>query len=458
MDVISDKGEVTMHSQPYPAEGGVNSVLRSDIHTGRELDDLEAHMLTRSKATHICHITGSILFWYTISLSLTAVNKYLFDILNLNFPVTVTFIHFAFVSLLLRIGFAYCMCFPNMPQIDLRGYVTFIIPIGLLTATDIALTNISYTMVSISVITVMKSSICAVTYFLCILFGLETFSYMLTGIVLMIVVSISATVPSMEIHDYWGPALLAVAVLGASLRWVIVHHQLQRSNYRPMELMVLTQPIATVFMAIPTVAIELPRLAGQHAPIDVQKGVAALVLVLVSIIMALFLILIEYQIIRVTSSLAFTVAGVGKEIVTIFMSMIAFHEVIKPRPAFGIALSVAGIIVYAAVRYKQDEGPSEEELFTQTSDDSNLRHKTRHHHKHRHSHNHNEGGDTRGRHHGDDSSQRGQSHTTSDRFAEEVHPDPVGTGMDVTKNDGYRADGVYDDVGDDDGWHEDVDL
>eukprot|EP00923_Selenidium_pygospionis_P010349 GHVN01017986.1.p1 GENE.GHVN01017986.1~~GHVN01017986.1.p1 ORF type:complete len:286 (+),score=39.97 GHVN01017986.1:248-1105(+) len=206
-------------------------------------------------------------------------------------------------------------------------------------------------MVSIAVITVMKSAICAVTYVICVAFGLEQFNLSLLAVVVGIIGSISLTVPAMEIESNWGIVVLVIAVISGALRWVIVHSQLHHTHlsYGAVQLSLLTQPVATVFIAFPAVLIDVPKI-GASDTTDVQKATLALILIGVSVIFALSLIVTEYYIVRITSSLTLTVAGVGKEIFTILMSMIVFKEVIEFLPAVGIGLSIACIIIYTYLR------------------------------------------------------------------------------------------------------------
>eukprot|EP00923_Selenidium_pygospionis_P010348 GHVN01017985.1.p1 GENE.GHVN01017985.1~~GHVN01017985.1.p1 ORF type:complete len:382 (+),score=44.04 GHVN01017985.1:254-1399(+) len=296
-------------------------------------------------------VACSIALWYSVSITLTALNKVLFSTLNVQFPILITFTHFAFVSLLLRMGVACSNSFYGLPTIQWGAFLKTILPIGFLTAVDIALTNIAYRMVSIAVITVMKSAICAVTYVICVAFGLEQFNLSLLAVVVGIIGSISLTVPAMEIESNWGIVVLVIAVISGALRWVIVHSQLHHTHlsYGAVQLSLLTQPVATVFIAFPAVLIDVPKI-GASDTTDVQKATLALILIGVSVIFALSLIVTEYYIVRITSSLTLTVAGVGKEIFTILMSMIVFKEVIEFLPAVGIGLSIACIIIYTYLR------------------------------------------------------------------------------------------------------------
>eukprot|EP01069_Polyplicarium_translucidae_P001446 Polyplicarium_translucidae@DN1664_c0_g1_i1.p1 len=299
----------------------------------------------------------SVLFWYISSISITACNKYLFDSLDFAYPVLVTFIHFAFMSILLRMGFSSLSFFPDLPFVEVGHYLRFVLPIALCSAGEIALTNLSYTMVSISVITVLKSSLVVVTYLFAIVLGLEKFCLRLMGVVMFIVASISVTVPGMEIDNALGLVLLGVAVLCAACRWVFVHHQLQHDQYLPVQLMLLTQPLATIFLAPFAVGVDMRRLI-LGPPMETANVHVAVILVTASIFLGFFLMLAEYNLVRVTSSVSLTVAGVGKEVATVTMSALAFSEQLPARTIAGIGCSIAGILLYSWLRLRA-LGPKE---------------------------------------------------------------------------------------------------
>eukprot|EP00914_Ancora_sagittata_P012545 GHVO01024098.1.p1 GENE.GHVO01024098.1~~GHVO01024098.1.p1 ORF type:complete len:351 (+),score=24.39 GHVO01024098.1:3-1055(+) len=289
----------------------------------------------------------SVLFWYITSIAMTASNKIVFDRLDFNYPVLVTFLHFALMSLVLKIGFSWFSFFPEIPSMDVVRYLKFIVPIALCCAGDIALTNMSYAMVSLSVITVLKSSLVVFTYIFAVIFGLERFSFRLLLVVLFIAASIAATVPGMEINNTLGILCLCLAIVGAAIRWVVVHHQLQKNNLTPLQLMLLTQPLASIFLGPFAVFVDVRALARED---DYGSITYAISLVLASVMIGFLLILAEYHLVNVTSSLSLTVAGVGKEVATISLSSIAFSEKLPWRTLVGIGCSIMGILMYSVIR------------------------------------------------------------------------------------------------------------
>lgn len=301
-------------------------------------------------------IVVSLLSWYCSSMGITALNKYLFDTLDFNYPLLVTFIHFSSVSIFLHLIFFLCpRCSGDISVSSLLSNISWrhIIPISVLGAVEIALSNLAYPEVSISVMTVIKSSLVVVTYLLSVCMGLEQFSGKLFGIVVFIFSSICLTVPGMDVKRVIGVWFLVGAVLAAGVRWVLVHEQLQIRQYAPMQLMFLTQPFCALSLAGPASVRDVTRLlehvreSGSMPPYLIQ----AMLLTSAAVVLAFLVVFAEYHLVRVTSSVSLTVAGVGKEAATILMSMVLFHERVDPKAAIGIVASIVGIISYSRLRY-----------------------------------------------------------------------------------------------------------
>ncbi|CEM00969.1 unnamed protein product [Vitrella brassicaformis CCMP3155] len=305
-----------------------------------------------SVAGQICAVACAVLSWYAASLSLTFLMKYILDTLGFQYPILVTFIHFGFMSLLLRSSFAFLSWFPDFPAISGTMYLRFIVPIALCTAADISLSNESYSMVSVSVMTVIKSSIVVVTYLLGLAFGLEVFRCLTLLLVGLIMGAISLTVRDMEVHNSLGVVFLLGAVVASAIRWVIIHHMLQTRHLQPLQLLILTQPAATFCLAPAAVAIDVQRLVEADLALpDVPKLMSALFLVALSVLVAFAVHLSEFRLVGLTSSLSMTVAGVGKEMATILISVVFLGERITVRAFAGIGLSIVLLLTYSVVRF-----------------------------------------------------------------------------------------------------------
>eukprot|EP01053_Blabericola_migrator_P003403 Blabericola_migrator_1__3402@NODE_1_length_33786_cov_123_788665_g0_i0_p22_GENE_NODE_1_length_33786_cov_123_788665_g0_i0NODE_1_length_33786_cov_123_788665_g0_i0_p22_ORF_typecomplete_len201_score27_60TPT/PF03151_16/1_9e19UAA/PF08449_11/0_017_NODE_1_length_33786_cov_123_788665_g0_i01284013442 len=115
-------------------------------------------------------VLSMLVAWYTASLVLTACNKVLLDSLSFPYPLIVTTIHFAGVALIIRTMLITTGTNP-LAALDYITYTRQILPIALFTAIEIALSNQAYSMVSLSVMTVIKSTLVAATYITSIIAG-----------------------------------------------------------------------------------------------------------------------------------------------------------------------------------------------------------------------------------------------------------------------------------------------
>ncbi|XP_053993615.1 solute carrier family 35 member C2-like isoform X5 [Hylaeus volcanicus] len=232
-----------------------------------------------------------------------------------------------------------------------QTYSNFPLLVGVLAALDVSLSNLSYAEVSISVITIVKSSSIVITYLLSVAMKLEKFSYRFFSAVTLTFLSICLTVNSMVVKRKIGVIYLFGAVLAGGCRWVLVHEQLQVKKYSPLQLMLLTQPVCAVALALPCFYIDVVQLTGfRSAKILVYNSSYIFVLIFFSSCLGFFLLISEYYIVMLTSSLTLTIAGVGKEVCTIFMSILLFNESISIKSFVGILASISCILFYTYLR------------------------------------------------------------------------------------------------------------
>eukprot|EP01054_Gregarina_sp_Poly1_P011047 Gregarina_sp_Poly_1__11046@NODE_885_length_5840_cov_171_699290_g513_i1_p3_GENE_NODE_885_length_5840_cov_171_699290_g513_i1NODE_885_length_5840_cov_171_699290_g513_i1_p3_ORF_typecomplete_len205_score8_24TPT/PF03151_16/1_6e18UAA/PF08449_11/0_068EamA/PF00892_20/1_4_NODE_885_length_5840_cov_171_699290_g513_i151545768 len=133
---------------------------------------LKRHTIEYERFAEACLVISSLAAWYTASLILTACNKILLDSLSFPYPLIVTFVHFSGVALLIRMLLVAVGGTP-LVALDFHTYILQILPIALCTAIEISLSNQAYSMVSLSVMTVIKSTLVAATYIVSIIAGMR---------------------------------------------------------------------------------------------------------------------------------------------------------------------------------------------------------------------------------------------------------------------------------------------
>eukprot|EP00920_Eleutheroschizon_duboscqi_P042579 GHVT01101573.1.p1 GENE.GHVT01101573.1~~GHVT01101573.1.p1 ORF type:complete len:1026 (+),score=238.67 GHVT01101573.1:337-3414(+) len=116
------------------------------------------------------------------------------------------------------------------PSVSKSYYFRRILPIAVMTALEISLSNAAYPLVSISVITVVKSTLVVFTYLLSVMWGIESFSFSLLFLLGLIVVSVVAGLPGMAIRSSFGIVLLLIAVVASACRWIFVHQHLHEEH------------------------------------------------------------------------------------------------------------------------------------------------------------------------------------------------------------------------------------
>lgn len=118
--------------------------------------------------------------------------------------------------------------------------------------------------------------------------------------------------------------------------------------------MYLTQPASAVIL-IPFIFIvegkKIMNVFSDHEWQSSDNSNVIWIIVLCSP-MAFLLLLAEYYVVKLTSSVTITVAGVGKEIFVIFLGVIFWHESLSFSQLCGILLSIVGILIYSYLRHK----------------------------------------------------------------------------------------------------------
>ena len=104
------------------------------------------------------------------------------------------------------------------PLLTRAEYMRRILPVALCSAADIGLSNLSYSRITISAMTVVKSSSVVFVYFAGILYGLERFRWFEFAIIFSVFVSVAVGVAGMTFGDPVGIAFVLLAVIIASFR------------------------------------------------------------------------------------------------------------------------------------------------------------------------------------------------------------------------------------------------
>jgi solute carrier family 35 protein C2 len=210
-----------------------------------------------AKATVIAILLISSLtfLWYSISITLTLFNKWFLTQwhgIGFKYPLLSTSVHMLMKFLLSRI---WVLTTNDTPTDTNETYLWYVIPIGMLTALDISLSNASLIFIPVSLYTAVKASVLMYAFGFSIWFKLEVFKWSTFASILATAVGLGVAVLSSKHISFFGVSLCLGASISAGLRWVLMQYLVQSDvkNNHVLAVIYKLSPIA--FMSLLPVAV-----------------------------------------------------------------------------------------------------------------------------------------------------------------------------------------------------------
>ena len=144
--------------------------------------------------------------------------------------------------------------------------------------------------------------------------------------------------------DLGGYIQIQVATIISGLRWTLTQLLLKNAQLG------LDNPLSTMMMIAPPIALFLliggsfqEGLGNFIIAIQERGTFGLLAAIFGGSMLAFFMILIEFELVRSTSAVTLSVAGIFKEILTITFSVIVFQDRFTVNMFFGLVISLVGI-------------------------------------------------------------------------------------------------------------------
>lgn len=304
-----------------------------------------------------------ILGWYTLALGLSVYNKWLFGKETFAFP-------FPLFCTMVHMMIQFCCSFTVLTFISpqyrptrrpsLHDYLTKVFPCGIASGMDIGLSNSSLKFITLSFYTMVKSAAPVFVLLFSFLFKLEKRTWSLTLVIFVICFGVILTVVD-ELRGanfHWvGFTQAFIATVLSGLRWSLTQILLERES------MGMNNPFATILFLAPLMATTLfvatqllegfgTILASDHFSTS-SKLFETFGITIVGGFMSFFMVVLEYRVIAITSVVAFSVAGIVKEIVTILVSHIIFKDEFTFWKIMGLCISIMGIAWFNYMRIRR---------------------------------------------------------------------------------------------------------
>ncbi|KAJ0971471.1 hypothetical protein J5N97_019430 [Dioscorea zingiberensis] len=352
-----------------------------DVEIGviEKLEALKQSARTSVSVANLIKIIFFILTWYTFSTCLTLYNKILLGHHMGNFPAPLLMntIHFALQAALSNVIIRFqSKKSENSTLMSWRDYFVVVVPTALATALDINLSNASLVSISVTFATMCKSAAPIFLLLFAFAFRLESPSFKLFGIILVISSGVLLSVSKDTEFELWGFVLVMLAAVMSGFRWCMTQILLQKESYGlkdPIKLMSTVTPLmAAVTLVLSLVVDPWHDLKISNYFNSSWHVTKSSLLMLLGGALAFSMVLTEYILVSMTSSVTVTIAGVVKEAVTILVAVLYFHDRFTWLKGIGLLIIMVGVGLFNWYKYLKLKGRHPTETEEKSSPISNL--------------------------------------------------------------------------------------
>lgn len=263
---------------------------------------------------------------------------------GLNFPLFYTMSHMVLKGFF---SFLYLVMSCHPPGKQRRSVCCGVSLVGVMTALDVAASNMSFQFITVAFYTMLKSA----SLIFILVFGavlrIEQCSAGIAATVVLISIGIFITSYGETDFDIRGFWLVLGSEVFAALRWLATQKTLQSSGLSAMQTVFYMSPASSLTLAPFVWARERDKL---HVLAEPDAAGQYFLLVLLPGFLAFLLLLVEVHLVKVTSSLTLAVFGNLKSIVTILFSIFVFGEKTTALQWSGLLLALAGMFIYARLK------------------------------------------------------------------------------------------------------------
>lgn len=309
-------------------------------------------------------VVANVCAWYGTSVTLTLFNKWFLTFYRgdgFAFPMTATAGHMVIKATLSR-ALLRGRCSPWRVAIDpLELPVLFrvIVPIGVSTALDIMLSNLSFRFVTVSFYTIIKAGSLLWILLWALVLGLEQFSLTLVGVCVVVSLGLACASYAETAFSTFGLVVLLGASCCAGIRWALVQKLVASDDafHSPLLVLYHMAPWSAVSTIVLSLLLEgrqlLHQMGSSHEDSGWVLAAEAVGFTCFGGVVSFFLIIVEVQLLQLTSSITLGVFGTVKELVQIVLAILVFSDVVTPTKGLGLFLSIAGTFGYQQLKARE---------------------------------------------------------------------------------------------------------
>jgi len=261
-----------------------------------------------------------------------------------SFPLAMTMTHQAFTALV-----AHVLCglrFMSPPKLTISQIKTRILPIAILFAASIALSNLAVSYLTVPFMQMLKASIPTFSLLIGFLTGMETFNSRILLCVMGIGTGVMIASAGEVEFLMKGFIIAMIGLVTEAARLVMTQRLLQGQDikFNAITGNYYTAPLAFLVLAVPFCIFELDR---YRAEVDLSSMAIYIIsngLVAAALNVAVFVVLKE------TSAVTYGIAGQVKDWMNILVAIPVFGNQVSMVQLFGYMIAVVGVFYYKRVR------------------------------------------------------------------------------------------------------------
>lgn len=383
---------------PVPVE--VELKLKASCWWGRVLE-IYPNLYTTAMA---------IVSWYFCSTAISLYNKWMFsgDKLGFSFPIIITGFHQLILTLLSILTLIFIPSLRLNPpyqkipstevaegqeddefqeerldyQMPVLEYVKTILPCSISSALDIGLGNTAIRFIPLSIFTMVKTSSLIFVLFWGVLLKLEKLtsriviivSVMTFGVILMMWGQTGTPPPPPPsdtsrdmvrmivrlLQDHQFVTLGVVLVFGSAcmsgLRWALTQILLKKNKRtkNPILTIVYLSPGMAIVLFVIGLIVEGFGEFIRSSIWDIKGPFLTIILILIPGVLAFLMTISEFILLQNASLLTLSIAGIFKELLTIFLSWLVFGDLLNFVNIIGLIITIMDIIWYNHYRFNEN--------------------------------------------------------------------------------------------------------
>mmetsp|Transcript_11793 Transcript_11793/g.43090 ORF Transcript_11793/g.43090 Transcript_11793/m.43090 type:complete len:344 (-) Transcript_11793:362-1393(-) len=322
------------------------------------MEDLEASQrngaavtspVSQHETKKLWKIIAAVGLWWTVSISLIMMNKWLLSYYGFSFPIALTMTH-QLVSAILAFFTVRVLKLVEAPTLSREQVTAKVLPVAIMFSFSIALSNGAALRLTVPFMQMLKAATPTISVLIAFCLGTEKPSLRLFLTILWIGLGVMiASFGELEFNMFG--TILAVAGLSCeSLRLVLSQRLLQADDIRFNAItgVYFTAPLSFVVLFALFLCFEYSSL--EAFVVSHVNPTEVLLVLLSNGVMAFFLNLSVYQVLQLTSAITYGVMGQMKDWVNMLVAIPVFNNTVTGIQVAGYSLAVSGVFYYKRLR------------------------------------------------------------------------------------------------------------